>query len=143
MILFCDTSALVKLYVSAEASDLMMALAGSADTIAVCRLAWAEAMAALARRARENAADAELIAAIRTRLRSDWPGYAIVEVTQSLVELAGEYADTFALRGYDSVQLAAARILQEATDEDFYFAVFDTRLEKSAKVLGMRTLTSG
>ncbi|HNO73310.1 MAG TPA: hypothetical protein PKL18_06295 [Accumulibacter sp.] len=32
----------------------------------------------------------------------------------SLVELAGEYADTFALRGYDSVQLAAARILQPA-----------------------------
>jgi predicted nucleic acid-binding protein len=51
LILFCDTSALVKLYVREEASDLMMALAGSAGTIAVCRLAWAEAMAALARRA--------------------------------------------------------------------------------------------
>ena len=98
--------------------------------------------AALARRARENPADAELITAIRTRLRSDWPAYAIVEVTQSLVELAGEYADTFALRGYDSVQLAAARILQEASDETFHFAVFDTRLEKSARVLGMRTLAS-
>lgn len=121
----------------------MVALAGSADTIAVCRLAWTEAMAALARRARENPADAELITAIRTRMRSDWPRYAIVEVTQSLVELAGEYADTFALRGYDSVQLAAARILQEATDEEFHFAVFDTRLEKSARVLGMRTLASG
>ena len=142
MILFCDTSALVKLYVREEASDLMMALAGSADTIAVCRLAWADAMAALARRARENAADAELIAAILTRLRSDWPGYAIVEVTQSLVELAGEYADTFALRGYDSVQLAAARGLQEAANEELHFACFDARLQKSAKVLGMLTLTA-
>lgn len=142
MILFCDTSALLKLDVREEASDLMMALAESADSIAVCRIAWAEAMAALARRARENAADTELIAAIRARLRCDWPRYAIVELTQSLLELAGEYADTFALRGHDSVQLAAARILQEATDEDFCFAVFDTRLEKSAKVLGMGTLAS-
>jgi len=140
LILFCDTSALVKLYVREDASDLMMALAESADTLAVCRLAWAEAMAALARRARENPADAELITAVGTRLRSDWPAYAIVEVTQPLVELAGEYADTFALRGYDSVQLAAARILQEASDEEFHFAVFDTRLQKSASVLGMRTL---
>jgi predicted nucleic acid-binding protein len=142
LILFCDTSALVKLYVREDASDLMMTLAESADTLAVCRLAWAEAMAGLARRARENPADAELITAVRTRLRCDWPAYAIVEVTQPLVELAGEYADTFALRGYDSVQLAAARILQEASDEEFHFAVFDTRLEKSARVLGMRTLAS-
>jgi len=49
LILFCDTSALVTLYVREEASERMVALAGSADTIAVCRLAWAEAMAALAR----------------------------------------------------------------------------------------------
>ena len=49
------------------------------------------------------------INAVRRRLRNDWPDYAIVEVTQPLVEPAGDYADLFALRGYDSVQLAAAR----------------------------------
>lgn len=65
-----------------------------------------------------------------------------MEITQPLVELAGEYADTFALRGYDSVQLAAARILQEAASEDLHFACFDTRLQKSAKVLGMMTLAT-
>ena len=56
-----------------------------------------------------------------------------------MVELAGEFADIFALRGYDSVQLAAARTLQEATQEELHFACFDTRLRKAAKVLGMRT----
>jgi hypothetical protein len=44
----------------------------------------------------------------------------------NVVELAGEYADTFALRSYDSVQLASARILQEASG-DVYFAAYDTR----------------
>ena len=139
MILFCDTSALVKLYVKEDFSDAMKTLARSASAIAVCRIAWAEAMAALARRLRENPVDAKAIETIRARLSTDWPRYAIVEVTQPLVEMAGEYADTFALRGYDSVQLAAARTLQGATSEELHFACFDTRLQKSAKVLGMLT----
>ena len=142
MILFCDTSALVKLYIKEEFSDALRTLAGSAAAIAVCRIAWAEAMAALARRLRESPRDAKAIEAVRARLHADWPRYAIVEITQPLVELAGEYADTFALRGYDSVQLAAARILQEAASEDLHFAGFDTRLQKSAKVLGMMTLAT-
>jgi predicted nucleic acid-binding protein len=142
LILFCDTSALIKLYLREDSSDLMMALAAAASAIAVCRIAWAETMAALARRVRESPADAQPIEAVRKRLCHDWPDYAIVEVTQPLVELAGDYADIFALRGYDSVQLAAARILEEAAGEELQFACFDTRLEKAAKVLGMLTLAT-
>lgn len=139
MILFCDTSALVKLYIKEDASAEMQALARSASAIAVCRIGWAELIAALARRARENRADAEAIETVRTRLRSDWSRYAIVEITQPLMELAGEYADTFALRGYDSVQLAAARNLQQAAGEELHFACFDARLQKAARMLGMLT----
>lgn len=139
MILFCDTSALVKLYIKEDFSDAMQTLARSASAIAVCRIAWAETMAALARRSRENPADAKVIETIRARLSADWSRYAIVEVTQPLLELAGEYADTFALRGYDSVQLAAARTLQVADQQELHFACFDARLRKSAKVLGMLT----
>ena len=138
MILFCDTSALVKLYVDEESSDAVRTLAESVSSVAVCRIAWAEAMAALARRSREQPADAAVIDAVRIRLRNDWQRYAIVELTQQLVELAGDYADTFALRGYDSIQLAAARILQVATTEELHFACFDARLNRAAKVLGMR-----
>jgi predicted nucleic acid-binding protein len=143
LILFCDTSALVKLYITEDSSDIMQAFAGSASTIAVCRIAWAEAMAALARRLRENPADAEGIEIVRNRLRNDWRSYAIIEVTQKVVELAGDYADTFALRGYDSVQLAAARSLQESTSEALQFACFDARLQRAAKVLGMLSLADG
>ncbi|AGX88475.1 type II toxin-antitoxin system VapC family toxin [Candidatus Symbiobacter mobilis] len=140
MILFCDTSALIKLYVLEAFSAEVHARAAIAKAVAVSRIAWAEAMAALARRVRENSVDAEAVEAVRAKLRDDWPMFAIVEVTQTIVEQAGEYADTFALRGYDSVQLAAARQLQEAASEDLCFACFDARLNKAAKVLGMQTL---
>ena len=141
MILFCDTSALVKLYILEDSSREMQTLAGAATTIAVCRIAWAEIMAALARRAREFPSDAEEIEAVRSRLRTDWPQYAVVEITQPIVELAGEFADTFALRGYDSVQLAAARTLQDSAGEEVQFACFDIRLGKAARILGMSGLT--
>jgi predicted nucleic acid-binding protein len=139
LILFCDTSALLKLYVREECTDKMLATAGAASVIAVCRIAWAEAMAALTRRSRECPADAGAIDTVRSRLRNDWNDYAIIEVTQALVELAGDYADTFALRGYDSVQLAAARILHEASREQVQFACFDRRLQKAARVLGLES----
>ncbi|MCL5968041.1 MAG: type II toxin-antitoxin system VapC family toxin [Betaproteobacteria bacterium] len=140
MILFCDTSALIKLYIKEAFSAEIHAHATMAKTIAVSRIAWAEAMAALARRVRENPVDTEAVETVRTKLRQDWSGFAIVEVTQAIVEQAGEYADTFALRGYDSVQLAAARQLQESASEELCFACFDNRLQKAAKVLGMQTI---
>lgn len=48
------------------------------------------------------------VIAARQALARDWPHFFVVEVTQPVVERAGEFAETFALRGYDSVQLAAA-----------------------------------
>lgn len=52
MILFLDTSALVKLYVVEADSPAIHAAVARAETVAVSRIAWAEACAALARRAR-------------------------------------------------------------------------------------------
>jgi predicted nucleic acid-binding protein len=137
LILFCDTSALVKLYVREAFTEEMLAAVATASAIAVCRIAWTEAMAALARRSRESPTDADAIATVRERLRSDWSDYAIVEVTQTLVERGGEYADTFALRAYDSVQLAAAHILSNASPEPVQFACFDRRLSNAARVLSL------
>ena len=137
MILFCDTSALIKLYLNEDESDALLAEVAAASAVAVCRIAWAEAVAAMARRAREVPADTAVLDEARQRLKAHWNRYFVVEVTQSLVELAGEYADTFALRGYDSVQLAAARTVQLASAEETRFACADARLRKAAKVLGM------
>lgn len=140
MILYCDTSALVKLFLQETGSDLMLQRANTADIIASCRISWAEAVAAMARRSRETPADSANIALALTQFKSKWQDFAILEVTQPLVELAGDYADTFALRGYDSVQLAAASILQSSAHQPVQFGCFDERLNKAAKVLGMQLL---
>lgn len=143
MILFCDTSALVKLYVEEDFSDRMAELAEQASTIAVSRIAWVEAMAALSRRAREQARDAADIDKCKQSLRDAWPGFAVVEVGQPLVEMAGEFADAFALRAYDSVQLASARIVKQRSTEDLLFACFDRRLQKAAAMLSIDSFGPG
>ena len=140
MILYCDTSALVKLYIVEEGRSQVLEHLASADAVAVCRIAWAEAHAALSRRAREVPADAETIDQAKAALAVDWPHFVLLEVNQALVERAGDYADTFALRGYDSVQLAAAYEAMRITQSDVVFACFDARLNKAAKTLGMSCL---
>ena len=111
-----------------------------AEAISVCRIAWAEAHAALARRVREVPEDAAVIEQAKAALARDWPSFIVMEVTQPLMERAGDYADTFALRGYDSVQLAAAFEAGRVAETAICFACFDTRLNKAASVLGMSCL---
>ena len=124
MILFCDTSALLKLYIEGPDSNAVKAHLHEAEAVAVCRIAWAEAHAALSRRARA----------------ADWPHYIVMEISQALVERAGDYADTFALRAYDSVQLAAAFETGLISQAPVLFACFDLRLNKAAKLPGMACL---
>jgi predicted nucleic acid-binding protein len=137
VILYCDSSAFVKLYVAEPGSEQVAALAAASAAIAVCRITWAEAMAALARRAREQPGDSAALEEAQRQLRADWPDFLILELTQALVELAGEYADAFALRAYDSLQLAAASMLQRERPGAVTFACFDARLVKAARALGM------
>ena len=140
MILFCDTSALLKLYIVESESDALKVLVQEAEAVAVCRIAWAEAYAALSRREREVPEDNSLIEQAKAALAYDWPHFVVLEIDQPLVELAGEYADTFALRGYDSIQLAAAFEAGRISQTPLFFACFDTRLNKAAKLLGMACL---
>jgi predicted nucleic acid-binding protein len=137
MILYCDTSALLKLYIVEPDSDIVKAKIAEAEAVAVCRIACAEAHAALSRRAREVPEDTPAIEHAKQALAADWPHYVVMEVDQALVERAGDYADTFALRGYDSVQLAAAHQASQIAQTSVCFACFDARLNKAAKVLGM------
>lgn len=137
MILFLDTSALVKLYIVEPGSPAVHASVARAETVAVCRIAWAEACAALARRVREAPADEAAAISAKQALAEDWPHFFVVETTQQVVERACEFSETFALRGYDSVQLAAAYEIVNVAPGGVAFSCFDNRLNKAAKVLGL------
>ena len=59
MLLFCDTSALIKLLIDEPDSAQIHQATERAGLIAACRITWAEAMAAMARRQRDDPTSAE------------------------------------------------------------------------------------
>jgi hypothetical protein len=61
VILFCDTSALIKLLIDEPGSDRMHQASQEAEAIAVCRITWAEAMAAMERRQRDDPISSDAI----------------------------------------------------------------------------------
>jgi predicted nucleic acid-binding protein len=140
VILFCDTSALMKLLVDEHQSDQMRQVSTNVEAIGVCRISWAETMAALARRQREDPTSSDDLEQARQQLIQAWQTFTIVEVSQPLVESAGRFADVFALRGYDSVQLAAAQELQLKAEQPVIFASYDRRLNQAAQLLQLEVL---
>jgi predicted nucleic acid-binding protein len=135
VLLFCDTSALIKLLIDEPDSAQIHQASERAGLIAACRITWAEAMAAMARRQRNDPTSADDIETARQRLTMLWSSFTIVEVSQKLVEAAGRFADGFALKGYDSVQLAAAHELHVNTEQKVLFACYDRRLNQAAQLL--------
>ncbi len=77
---------------------------------------------------------------MRQHLIESWKTFTIVEVSQPLVETAGRFADVFALRGYDSVQLAAAHELHVNAQQTVLFACYDRRLNQAAQLLQLEVL---
>lgn len=130
----------MKLLVDEAQSEQLRQISTTVDAIGVCRITWAEAMAAMARLQREDPVSDEDLEQARQHLIQSWKTFTIVEVSQPLVETAGRFADAFALRGYDSVQLAAAHQLHEQFALPLTFACFDRRLNQAAKLLKLEVL---
>lgn len=140
MILFLDTSALVKLYVVEDGSEITHQAAQQAEILAVSRIAWAEFHAAVARRSRMAPEDQHPLDQARNALATDWEDFLVVEVSQPVVELAGEHAELYALRAYDAVQLATAGYLAGQSGQSVQFGCFDRHLNKAATAQGMATI---
>ncbi len=138
MLLYLDTSALVKLYVDEAWSDFVVGLHQQAEIIASHQIVFVEFHAALARRNREGDIATEQFVALKKTFTEDWANYLRVQTEQPLLESAAELAEAFSLRACDSVHLAAARLLEQNSDQAVMFACFDKRLNLAAKMLGMQ-----
>ena len=132
MTVYLDTSSLVKLYVTESGSDEIRDLVLEANVVATSAIAYPEARAALARRRRERALSAAAFASAKRALESDWRQYLAIEVTMSLCLRAGELAEQYRLRGYDSVHVASFLELAAKTT-DVRFSSVDAELDLAAR----------
>jgi predicted nucleic acid-binding protein len=132
LVIYFDTSALLKLYVEEEGRETVRDAVRSAEVAATSAVAYTEARAGFARRVREgDFTDEEHGRAVK-RLDEEWRGYDRLAVSNLVAYHAGELAERHALRGYDAVHLASAVRLSERF-EDLRFLAFDDRLNDAAR----------
>lgn len=142
MILYLDTSAFIKLYVAEPGADKVRAAVAAAQAIHTHVVAYAEMRSSLARLHRAGRGST---ASHRQRLREferDWQALAVIVPDERMIHRAGDLAERFGLRGYDSVHLAAAESLVIDRRFPVHFASFDAALNAAAAGLGLRTLGS-
>jgi predicted nucleic acid-binding protein len=133
VILYLDTSALVKLYVAEAGTEAVAVAAERAAALVTVRVTYTEARAAFARHARAKGLRPGELRRVVRQLDEEWGQYSIVEVTDALVRRAGALAERHRLRGYDAVQLSAAVDLRVTGGAEVTFASFDVRLNRAAR----------
>jgi predicted nucleic acid-binding protein len=132
MIVYLDTSSLVKLYVEEDGSDEVRQLLSDAEAVATSGVAYPEARAAFARLRRERHLSPAAHRRIKAALDADWPRYVVVHVSDAVCLRAGGLAERLALRGFDAVHLASYLALVESADVDLTFSSFDRSLSRAA-----------
>jgi predicted nucleic acid-binding protein len=138
LIVYLDTSSLVKLYVDEAHSDRVREWTAEAEVIATSRVAHPETLSALTRRHnRGDIAKREYEKVVQAFI-GEWGSYVALDFDE--VE-AGRLVRKYGLRGFDAVHLASAKLLASAdADVHLVFSSFDERLNNAARSEGFVVL---
>ena len=132
MVIYFDSSALVKLVVEETGSALAAKLWDGCDAAVSSRLAYPEVKAALA--AAGHDLDPAGQAAAEDAWEEYWSATRPVELTRAVEQSAGRLAARHGLRGADAVHLASALAVSQP---GLILAVWDRRLRSGAQAAGL------
>jgi predicted nucleic acid-binding protein len=133
MVVF-DSSALVKLLVEEDGSDVAADVWDAADAVICSQLAHPEVCAALAAAERARRMSPRQRSIALDTWRRLWAGVRTVDLNSAIALAAGGLASDYGLRGGDAVHLATVAAVGE---HQALFAVWDTRLRDGAAALGI------
>ena len=135
--LYCDTSALLKLYLREPGSDEFNRAVEGRDDLLVSDLAVTEVVSALARRVRQRAVTSDVARRVQRAIvgRIDDGPYQRVELTRDVHRRAEHFLLSLTqipLRAVDALHLALATSARAAS-----MASFDVRLGAAARAIGL------
>lgn len=137
MILYLDTSALVKRYVREAGSDEVAGLIDQAEAVGSVVLTHVEMAAALARAARLGLIEQEAAEQAWSDFQDHWLFFARLVLTPAALERASGLAREQGLRGYDAVHLSAAIGWQDGLAAPVVMATYDRELRAAALKKGL------
>jgi predicted nucleic acid-binding protein len=139
MILYLDTSALVKRYFREPFSDDIIDRWKSANQIVTSFVAYAETVASIYRKKREEDLGDTLVRKIKDSFQQDWMTFIRVEINDELNMYIDHVISQHQLRGFDAIHLASAIVIQENIPDDFLFACFNDQLARAARLEDLET----
>ena len=137
MICYLDSSALVKLFADEPGTAEVSHAVQEAELVGTVAISRAEVIAALAKAVRVGALSTDDARSARHRFRTEWLHFLRLQVSDFLIDRAGDLAWAYSLRGYDAVQLAAADLWRESLDAPVSLATFDLKLWEAASAAGL------
>ena len=137
MILYCDTSALIKRYVEEEETGAVDRLWDSALAIVTSTVAFAEAVSAFSRKLREGILTHKEYLATVKNFKKDYNHLILVPINNDLNALIEDLAARHPLRGFDAIHLASAITFTQSENVEMVFACFDDTLNQSALKEGL------
>ena len=140
MIVFFDTSAMIKRYIAEADSDVIIELWDEASLATASQLLYAESIATFARKRREEPQNVDTIAKLQAAFQSDFETVTRIALDDEVHRRVDRLLERHALRGADAVHLASAVFVHELLREPVTFACADTRLVAAAKVEGLRVV---
>lgn len=140
MILYLDTSAYIKLFIAESGSDLVRESVEQADVLAAHIIAYAEMRAAFGSILRSHRLSSREMTLVKRRFERHWKKVLRFAPDEAAIRRAGNFAERFGLRGYDSVHLVSAFLLKKQAAAPLEFACFDAPLNKAATRLGLRAI---
>ena len=146
MIVYFDTSALLKAYVQENGSNEVIAMMDETDnlfgSIVITKVEMASAIQRALRAVGLSSTSPNVIIAWQDFL-DDWDAFSRIRVTVAMVEKASDIAWKYGLRGYDSLHLAAALLWRETLDVNITFASFDYNLWLASRQAGLEPWPEG
>lgn len=133
MIVYFDSSALVKRYLAEAESAAVNNLFAEATICGTSLISRTEVSAAIAKAARLNWFPQSVAQRAVRAFRLQWPSLVGIEVSETVVIDADKMAWDYGLRSYDAVHLASARLWQEGLGERVTMVTFDQALWAAAQ----------
>ena len=137
MIVYFDSSALVKRYIAEPASAQVESLVAEAGIAATSLITRAEVAAALARAVRMNWLTHNVAARALKTFQQHWSMLFRLNIREVTIERAEGLAWEQGLRGYDAVHLASALLWQSGLSQPVTLATFDRQLWDAAQLAGL------
>ena len=141
MILYLDTSALLKIYLDEPGTARVKLAVAEAETTATSEITYVELCAALARRNRGGDISQTAYRRTLADIDEDAKRLMYLDVSRHVIRAAADAAATYTLRAYDALHLASALELQTRSGKSITFGCWDVTLRAAATKARLKTLS--